>query len=685
MRSHLRKVTLVVAGALVAFATAADAAPVSKCNAAKKKCIGKYVAAALGCHGKAESKGTAVDPGCVAKAVAKITGGGKGCFDKNDAKVPNDCGTTGDASQHLADADALILDVVTDVDPAYPAPTLTKCGAARKKCVGKKAAGLMGCSAKLNKDGVGDPACAPKIMDKFGGAKGCDVSALAKGTDCLGSATTAALEAKVDAWAATAQAIFDPSGGPCGNGVIDPGEFCDPAAPQRPEAACGTDFACNPTTCNCACPTTVHFLGDPTSPDTLLDVGWSGISHRTPVVSNGDVTVALSGCASERPCGVCAMNGPIPNVGATELRSRRCTNDPSIRCANDTPCLGGGGTCQYFFGTTLPLAAGGVTTCALNQFVGPITGTVNVETGDAVTTVALQSRVYGGLAIDRPCPTCEGDATMNDDVQGGTCNGGARNGLACDANGTVPGRPDFGATSLDCLQISGALLAQLPIDLSSATGPVTKSLSVDSPNCGASAPGQKCLCQTCNNLAATPCMSNADCVAVGATICGGNRCVGGANHGAPCAAASVCPMGLCARPGEPTRPSACLDDSSTVNVYDCDDPDGDEEGQCTNGPITQTCTAPHAQRGCTTDADCTPGTCEAANRGCFLTGGGALLQGTDTLVAPGEADVPVHDTASPTLGSVFCVGPTGSASINNVAGLPGPGRLTLNGTASARP
>ena len=48
-------------------------------------------------------------------------------------------------------------------------------------------------------------------------------------------------------------------------------------------------------------------------------------------------------------------------------------------------------------------------------------------------------------------------------------------------------------------------------------------------------------------------------------------------------------------------------------------------------------------------------------------------------------DTPVHDTAVPTLGSVFCVAPTGMAAVNNVAGLPGPGRLTLEGDATARP
>jgi hypothetical protein len=136
--------------AMLTFAGSANAAaPISKCNAAKKKCIGKYVAAALGCHAKAEGKNIAVDSACLAKATAKITTvDGKGCFDKNDAKVGNDCAHIGDANDHLTAADALILDVVQDVDPGYPAPVLSKCGAARKKCVGKKAAGLMGCDAK---------------------------------------------------------------------------------------------------------------------------------------------------------------------------------------------------------------------------------------------------------------------------------------------------------------------------------------------------------------------------------------------------------------------------------------------------------------------------------------------------------------------------------------------------------
>src|SRR5262249_20464038 len=277
-------------------------------------------AAVMGCHAKAEGKNVPVDGTCLGKATAKITGAGKGCFDKNDAKIGNDCSQTGDATAQLNAADAFVLDVVTDIDPGYPTPTLSKCGAARKKCVGKKAAGLMGCDAKTNKDGVGDPTCAPKIQDKFGGAKGCDVNALAKGTDCQGSATTGSLETKTDTWQTNASGAIDspgggatptptptptatstPSGANCGNGVIDAGEHCDPGNPNAAGAECGPEFTCNAVTCNCACPTKVDFVADNTSADTVLDSGWTGISHRAPVISGGDVRVNVSCTASSRP------------------------------------------------------------------------------------------------------------------------------------------------------------------------------------------------------------------------------------------------------------------------------------------------------------------------------------------------------------------------------------------------
>jgi len=478
----------------------------------------------------------------------------------------------------------------------------------------------------------------------------------------------------------------------CGNGVLNAGEDCDPAggAATSCQNASNTSsgFTCT-ASCTCACPTRVTFSGNAADSASVLDTGWTGISHRAPIIANGDVSIGVSCAATSRPCGVCNVSGPIenPNAAAGQLHTRRCTNDSSIKCTSNAPCTGG--TCEYFFGSNLPLAAGGVGTCVVNQFQGPVSGSANIENGEAVTNALLTARVYTG-PTDNPCPICSDAGGINDGVNGGTCDSGPRAGLACDANGFVPGRPDFGRTSLDCPPPAGTLAATLPIDLSNATDPVTKTLSAASPNCGDGS-GEKCLCDTCNNAAATTCDDNADCVAVGATICGGRRCIGGTNNGGPCNNTTACPSGgLCGKAGEPSKSAACLDDTATVGIFDCTDTAPvDQEGECTSGPVTKTCSVAsgHGQRSCSTDADCGggAGTCVAANRACFLTGGFTGKVGTNTLVAIGMEDAPMNDVSNPTLAAVFCVGPTSASAVNAVAGLPGPGRVTIRGTATALP
>ena len=74
----------------------------------------------------------------------------------------------------------------------------------------------------------------------------------------------------------------------------------------------------------------------------------------------------------------------------------------------------------------------------------------------------------------------------------------------------------------------------------------------------------------------------------------------------------------------------------------------------------------------------------AGNRACFLTGG-TILVGSGTLTAVGMEDLPMNDTSNPTLAAVFCVGPTTATDVDAAAGLPGPGRVTIKGTAVARP
>lgn len=686
---------------------------VDKCLASQLKIVGKGAAAALGCHAKAAAQGVATDPACLAKAEAKV----EPALAKLDAKLA--CPVEGSGVTLTSDVTAFGASMDARIGHAAG-----KCDAAKTKVVAKYVAAVLGCYAKAaGKTGVLDQECTSAATAKRQAA----IAKAETGDDCSHTSDVAlenAARVFIEAATCTLDASNPACATTCGNGVSEPAEPCDASVGSLLWNACGPEFECHD--CNCTCPTTVTFTPDASAPARVLDTGWTGIAHRARVLTDETVTLAMTCAAPGRPCGTCPVSGPVPNplAGNGQIANARCTTNSARGCLTDADCaprqcLGGPneglacgadsdcpsgtcpalGACAFYFGSTLPLAAGGVATCVANYFDGPVTGTVNVESGEAATTAHVVSRVALGVAIDTPCPRCVNDDAVNDSTHDGTCDGGPRANLSCDANGTVPDRPDFGATSLDCPPSPGAVVASLPIDLGNATAPVAKTLTAASPAC--SGPGEsvnKCLCDTCNDAAAEPCASNADCPPSGGNpgICGGRRCIGGANVGAPCTSSSACPGGgICARSGEPTKPSACLDDTSVVNRdLECTDPDGDGEGACTNGPLDQTCSlaSGHAQRGCTADDDCggAAETCGAALRRCFLTGGGTFQpagtsDGTDTLVAVGMADAPVRDASRPTLASVFCIAPTAAPAVNAVAGLPGPGRLVLEGSAVGHP
>jgi hypothetical protein len=334
----------------------------------------------------------------------------------------------------------------------------------------------------------------------------------------------------------------------------------------------------------------------------------------------------------------------------------------------------------------------------VSQLASPVSGTANLESGTLALSGVVALKFHtAAVTNDTPCATCDGDAIGNDGIAGGTCTGGSRHGKPCDGNGTVPGRPDFGTTSFDCPP-PNLPVGVIPIDLGMTTGTTSKAITTASPLCtagGLPGAGTRCACDTCNNVAAQPCDSNADCPPSGGNpgICGGRRCIGGPNTGAPCVNATSCPGGgSCARPGEPTRPNSCVDDCTTpIDTTICADtaPTGDNVGECLAGPPTGLCSASsgHPQRSCSVDQECcddspncvvdpvTPGECVITNRLCFL----------PTITGTGMADVPVQDEWSPTLATVFCVGPTSAPTINVTAGLPGPARLVVKTTAVDRP
>ena len=98
---------------------AATGSAVGRCDAAKIKCVGKYVAAVTSCYAKAAKLTGTIDAGCTAKASAKLVGAGTGCLDKAAAKA--DCTHAGNQSGELQSAaDAFIKSTTCDLDPANP-------------------------------------------------------------------------------------------------------------------------------------------------------------------------------------------------------------------------------------------------------------------------------------------------------------------------------------------------------------------------------------------------------------------------------------------------------------------------------------------------------------------------------------------------------------------------------------
>src|SRR5881296_1614922 len=91
-----------------------------RCVAAKEKCVAKKVTRLLACNAAAESRGTAVDPACLEEQGARLNDPITGCFVKAEGAYPP-CPKTGDAGTVEALVDAFVDDVVSELDPQYPA------------------------------------------------------------------------------------------------------------------------------------------------------------------------------------------------------------------------------------------------------------------------------------------------------------------------------------------------------------------------------------------------------------------------------------------------------------------------------------------------------------------------------------------------------------------------------------
>ena len=587
-------------------------------------------------------------------------------------------------------------------DAAKAAPAIAKAESKMRAGICKSCGGadrLCGSSDDLTPAAIGFPSNCPNVTipggASCGGAIG-DLTALVNCVDCVSEFKVDC----VDALAAPAAKGYPPqcNGGgaaatPTPTATAAPGATATrtatpgPAATATRTATAGRGTTATPGGAPTATPTpggacalpnplpeVLSFVGKPGSD---LDTGWTGQAHDLLTDDEAPLSAArLMNCDTNTgspTCGQCSLDGPVlfpapaKNCFCYDLGNRDASS--LAVCDPEAPSTcSGAESCQCFYGPPLPISSGGVPVCIVNRYTAPLTGTANIansgpHAGEGSALIRLEAGVYNGAAVEQPCPVCQNDPTPRDGVRGGACKGGARDGQPCDVQGD---NALFGAMSLDCEPVRAANIGNLSITFNTATTGTT-SLGTG-PKC--SAPGftsQNCFCDTCATTAAEACNTNADCP--GGAVCGAKRCLGGTNVGKACTVSSECPGGSCGRPGQATTPNQCDD---TVCSPDGADPNPND-GVCEAGPFDTFCSIERF-RGCTSDADCQPapagncGTCKPNQvcsggfRNCFL----------DPIVRTGAPG-----TQNAVLAATFCIAPTASSSVNSVAGLPGPGALSL--------
>ncbi len=387
--------------------------------------------------------------------------------------------------------------------------------------------------------------------------------------------------------------------------------------------------------------------------DSDLDNGWKGLSHDSGTVEGGGYVVDLYDC--DGMTGVCTV-GPsceIPFLGSHlpcesdancqafglgSCRKRRtavgphCHLDIQHACTSNADCPGLGNFCfEQFHGAPLPLSSGGVSVCVVNVFSESVVGTTNLDTGAGAVRIRQNAVTYLGPSANQPCPVCGGfcagavgmggslgarsacasdaDCPGSHCVTDHVCSYGANADKPCRAGPPFGGQTTFfGTPSVDCGPPPGNPLASLDILFNPAT------------------------------TGTTTLVPNVECPAIGF---GGRTCVGGANEGRSCTAASDCPGGTCnAQCFCPNGLSICMGGFnnhrlcctggtcvSGVCSGGVNDGTACETDDCLGGTCTLTDGEPqkpnrcnsacvggsHDMLPCSTDASCPGGFCQAAS------------------------------------------------------------------------
>src|SRR2546430_4736662 len=173
-----------------------------------------------------------------------------------------------------------------------------------------------------------------------------------------------------------------------------------------------------PTTTRCqGCPASPqggHAGADHSTADTGtdLDNGWTGISHNFPVDPRATLKVCLAVCDA-------SMNPVCDRMGA----------------------VGAGSINGATFGPPLPLIAQGVAVCVINRYQStPVTGQMNVQTGEVSDTTPIQVNLFSDVHLisdhTNVCPRCSTGGAPQYGARG-SCSAGPNQGKSCTVESIV--------------------------------------------------------------------------------------------------------------------------------------------------------------------------------------------------------------------------------------------------------
>lgn len=373
-----------------------------------------------------------------------------------------------------------------------------------------------------------------------------------------------------------------------------------------------------------------------------LDFGWTGLSHDLGLGTGIVTHYQVSNCEfSNGHCTNCTISGPIEGPAPTspeEKKTKRCSLDTSQDCSVDTDCSSiGKGSCKFFAGGPMPIVAGGVARCTLNEYVPGHSGTFNMDTQDGLlTNFPVISHIYSAISIDQPCPVCD------DTKVPAQCVGGLRNTHSC--NPKTSTEYSLGKTNLDCPP-AGTERASISQNMApigtkfndpqnSDPNVVSWVKSALNPFCSDyELPlGTRCFVGTCSGNSSKVCSKNTDCDPSGAVLCVGSG-------------------------GFPSRPHACLMKGFVF-----------EDGTVSAGCV-QKAGAPAGIGECDYGGEI---------RSCFVDNGNI----NDTISAKGSSQKFTQGTAKINLATVYGSAPSGDGVVNQVVGLPGIAKMNQEAVAT---